>query len=356
MSRAPGWRLLLVTDAWTPQVNGVVRTWTQVREQLSRFGIATETIHPGLFPTLPAPRYPQIRLACTTPGAVGARIREALPAAVHLATEGPLGLCARAWCLRHGVPFTTSYHTQFPLYLRRYFGVPVGLSRRVIRWFHAPAAATLAPTPSVVAELQSWGVSNAVPWCRGVDAERFRPGGDALAALPRPRFLYAGRIAAEKNIEAFLRCDLPGCKVVVGDGPLRARLERRHPEVHWRGFRFGEALAAHYAGADVLVFPSRTDTFGLVILEANACGTPAAAHPVTGPIDVVVEGVNGALDPDLRTAALRALELPRERCVAHAATHSWRRTAEILLDHLQPHPDPMAPPAAPAAALLKGVR
>jgi glycosyltransferase involved in cell wall biosynthesis len=257
--------------------------------------------------------------------------------AVHIATEGPIGFEARRRCESRGIPYTTSYHTQFPEYLKQYFGLPRRITWRFMRWFHGGARATLAPTKRVTEQLHAQGIVGAVTWCRGVDTTLFRPiASDLFAHLPRPIHLYAGRVAREKNIDAFIDAPLPGSKVVVGDGPERARLERAHPEVRFAGYRFGDELAAHYAAADVFVFPSRTDTFGVVMLEANACGVPIAAYPVTGPIDVVREGVNGALDEDLAKAAARALQVPRASCLAHAASKGWRRVAEVLLAHLAP--------------------
>lgn len=328
--------LLLATDAWRPQVNGVVRTWTEVIRELDGLGIGVEVVHPGLFRGIAAPRYPEIRLAAATAGAIGRIVDRCRPSFVHIATEGPIGAAARRFCRRGRRPFTTSYHTQFPQYLRRYFGIPTGVTWRFIRWFHGPAARTLVPTRAVERELHAHGLTNALTWCRGVDTATFRPLPPAVTDLPRPVFLYAGRVAPEKNIEAFLDADLPGSKLVVGDGPARAALERRYPGVRWAGYKFGDALAAHYASADVMVFPSRTDTFGVVILEANACGVPVAAFPVTGPIDVVQQGTTGWLDENLATAARKALEVPRDGCIAYAAANSWRRCAEMLRDALVP--------------------
>lgn len=327
-------RLLLVTDAWVPQVNGVVRTWQQTIRELEAMGHSVEVVHPGLGRTVAAPRYPEIRLSLAPWRSVAAAMERGFDA-LHIATEGPLGLEARRRCLSRGLPFTTSYHTQFPAYMKRYFGLPEGVTWRFMRWFHGRAEATLAPTRTVTEQLQVRGIERAVTWCRGVDTTAFRPiSTDLFSGLPRPIHLYAGRVAREKNIGAFIDAALPGTKVVVGDGPERARLERAHPTIVFAGYRFGDELAAHYAAADVFVFPSRTDTFGVVMLEANACGIPVAAFPVTGPVDVVTEGVNGALDEDLAAACARALQVPRESCLAHARNQSWRRVAEVLLANL----------------------
>ncbi len=339
-------RIALATDAWSPQVNGVVRTWTRVIAELEAVGHEVRVMHPGLFRTVAAPRYPEIRLAVLPGRGVARILNECQPDAVHIATEGPIGMAARAWCRRRSLPFTTSYHTQFPHYLRAYFGLPTAITWRFVRWFHGGAVRTLAPTRGVAEELRRRGVDGATEWCRGVDTTLFRPVAPALPDLPRPVFVYAGRVAVEKNIDAFLKCPLPGSKLVIGDGPARAALQRRHPSVHWAGYRFGEELAAYYACGDVFVFPSRTDTFGIVMLEANACGLPIAAFPVTGPIDVVVQGVSGVLDEDLRSAALRALDVPRESCIEYAKTHSWQRCAEVALRAMAPFDSPKATHAA----------
>lgn len=343
-SLRPGDRVLLATDAWRPQVNGVVRCWESVVAELAGMGHEVHVLHPGLFRTVAAPRYPEIRLAIL-PGRRLRREADALrPDVVHIATEGPIGLACRAWCRRRGLPFTTSYHTQFPMYLERYFRIPASLTWRGVRWFHGPAEAVLVPTEQVRGQLAQHGLPQAKTWSRGFDRTVFHPGPwadpeiarDPFAAFERPVMLCAGRVAPEKNIEAFLELDVPGTKVVVGDGPARRGLERRHPKVRFLGYRFGEALGRHYAAADVLVFPSLTDTYGVVMLEANACGTPVAAFPVTGPIDVVVPGRNGWLDERLAVAVAKALEVPRERCLAHAAGHTWRKTAEALLESVVP--------------------
>ena len=329
-------RILLATDAWSPQANGVVRTWQQTIRELEAMGHAVEVLHPGLGRTVAAPRYHEIRLSLAPWRIVGAAMERPFDA-VHIATEGPIGFEARRRCESRGIPYTTSYHTQFPEYMKRYFALPPAVTWRFMKWFHGGARATLAPTQQVTEQLRAHGIARAQTWCRGVDTELFRPRATSLfAELPRPVHLYAGRVAREKNIDAFVTAPLPGSKVVVGDGPERARLERSHPEVRFAGYRFGEELAAHYAAADVFVFPSRTDTFGVVMLEANACGVPIAAYPVTGPIDVVREGVNGALDEDLVAASARALAVPRASCLAHARTQGWRRVAEVLLAHLAP--------------------
>ncbi|MFT3978704.1 MAG: glycosyltransferase family 1 protein, partial [Sphingomonas bacterium] len=282
-------RIAIVTDAWAPQVNGVVRTLESVTRELRAMGHEVGVIAPDGFRSLPCPTYPEIRLALAGPRAVGGRIAEFGAEAVHVATEGPLGVAARRWCVARGRPFTTAYHTQFPDYVAARTGANPEWVWRYIRWFHAPAQGILASTPTIEAVLAAHGLTQVRRWGRGVSAE-FRPHGrlDAMiAALPRPIMLYVGRVAVEKNVAAFLSADHPGSKVVIGDGPARAALETRYPGAHFLGPRFGGDLAAAYRTADVLVFPSRTDTFGLVMIEAMACGTPVAAYPVTGPLDVL---------------------------------------------------------------------
>jgi len=329
-------RIALVTDAWLPQINGVTTTLAHCKDELVRRGCTVEVLSPDRFRTIPCPRYPQIRLAIGAGRQVRELLREHRPDAIHIATEGPLGIAARRFLGRRGIPFTSAFHTRFADYLRVYAGVPVALTLRLQRWFHGRARRTLVPTASLKRELEGRGFANLVEWVRGVDTALFRPRDEEFYGLPRPIFLSVGRVAAEKNLAAFLALELPGSKVVVGDGPARATLERRHPEVRWAGFRVGEDLARHYAGADVFVFHSRTDTFGVVMLEANACGLPVAAYPVGGPLDVVQPGLTGVLDEDLGAACRAALELDRGACRRHAEALSWQRCAEILRDNLAP--------------------
>jgi glycosyltransferase involved in cell wall biosynthesis len=327
-------RISLVTDAWLPQINGVTTTLTRCRDRLVEGGHRVDVISPDLFRNVPCPRYPSIRLAVWPGRRVGRLLDGHRPQAIHIATEGPLGIAARLYCGRRRLPFTTAFHTRFPEYLRVYAGVPPRWSYRGLHWFHDAAERTLVPTETLKSELEAHGFGHLVRWVRGVDTDLFKPRSGDFYALERPIFLYAGRVAAEKNIAAFLELDVPGSKVVVGDGPARRRLEAAHPDVHWAGMRTGEDLARHYAGADVFVFPSRTDTFGVVMLEAFASGLPVAAYPVTGPIDVVEHGVTGILDEDLGAACRSALELDPADCRAHALTLSWDRCAEMLLDNL----------------------
>ncbi|MES2494853.1 MAG: glycosyltransferase family 1 protein [Pseudomonadota bacterium] len=331
-------RIAIATDAWAPQVNGVVRTLQAVTAELGAMGHEVCVIAPDQFRTIPCPSYPEIRLALTTRGGVGRRIAEFGAEAIHIATEGPLGLAARRHCLSRRLAFTTAYHTQFPDYVAERTGMPADWFWRYIRWFHEPSAAVLASTPSVEAILEARGIGPVRRWGRGVDLSLFRPdrpGHPDFADLPRPIQLYVGRVAVEKNIEAFLACDTAGTKVVVGDGPARETLSRSYPRVRFVGALHGEELASAYVGADVFVFPSRTDTFGLVMIEALACGTPVAAYPVTGPIDILDPSC-AAMDTDLAVAIDAALGCDRSVAAAYGATFGWRKSAEQFLNALVP--------------------
>ena len=355
-------RIVIVTDAWAPQVNGVVRTLEAVIAEVRAMGHEVEVISPEGARSLPCPTYPEIRLALMTPGAMGRRLEAFAPDAVHIATEGPLGVAARRWCTANSRAFTTAYHTQFPDYVAERTGADPEWIWRYVRWFHAPASAVLASTPSIEGALNAHGIHHVRRWGRGV-AGLFRPDGPRdprLETLSGPVLIHVGRVAVEKNIGAFLDADLPGTKVVVGDGPARAELEQRHPEAVFTGMLNGEALAAAYRSADALVFASRTDTFGLVMIEAMACGTPVAAYPVTGPIDVLTPEV-GAMDEDLGVAVAQALTRDRGACAAYGATFTWTASAREFLGALVPHRDgarfaaasvsSAAPPAAAVAAL-----
>lgn len=329
-------RIAIVTDAWTPQVNGVVRTLQTIRAELESMGHPVEVISPDLYGSIPCPTYPEIRLALVRASVVGQAIAAFRPDAVHLATEGPLCLAARRWCLRAKVPFTTAYHTHFPDYVAQRTGLPAAWFWRYIRWFHGPAQAVLVSTRSVRDQLRAHGLPNVRPWGRGVDLAAFTPQAPAPAAfagLARPILLYVGRVAVEKNISAFLAADHPGSKVVVGDGPARAALEKAHPDARFLGPLFGADLAGAYAGADAFVFPSRTDTFGLVMIEALACGAPVAAYPVTGPVDIVTPET-GALGEDLSAAIASALTKDRGACAAYGRSFSWDRSAREFLSGL----------------------
>jgi len=330
-------RILLATDAWAPQVNGVVNTLRNTIRVAERSGHAVEVIGPDRFRSVACPTYPEIRLALS-PFGLFARLAERFaPDAVHIATEGPIGMAARKFCMRERLGFTTAYHTRFPEYVHARIRLPLGLTYRWLRHFHSPAKAVMVATPAIRADLKRWGFRNLVTWTRGVDTDLFRPGPSIAKEWARPVFMYVGRVAVEKNIEAFLALDLPGTKVVVGDGPQRAALQRSFPATVFTGAKVGEELAAHFRSADVLVFPSRTDTFGLVLLEAMASGTPVAAYPVTGPIDVVADGQSGVLSHDLRAAALAALDLPRDVARQHALRFSWEHATAQFLGHLHPN-------------------
>jgi glycosyltransferase involved in cell wall biosynthesis len=331
-------RIAIATDAWYPQVNGVVTTLEKVGEQLETLGHRVLYVTPEPFLTIPCPSYRSIHLALFPGRGVARLLQEFNPDRIHIATEGPVGLAARAYCLRHGLRFTTSYHTQFPEYLRLRAPIPIHWTYAWLRRFHGFAQRILVPTPSQQWRLIEHGFPNVVVWSRGVDAGLFRPRPKGVIAAPRPVSMYVGRIAVEKNIEAFLSLDLPGSKFVVGDGPALPTLRRKYPEVYFVGYKRGRELATYLADADVFVFPSRTDTFGLVLLEAMACGVPVAAYPVTGPIDVVVPGETGVLSEDLRQAVLKALKLESATCVEHARAHSWQRCAEVFLFYLEPNP------------------
>ena len=317
-------RILIVSDAWFPQVNGVVRTLSVVTEKLRAMGDTVEVIGPDRFRSIPTPGYAEIRLAIAPKRKLARLVADFRPEVIHIATEGPLGWAMRSLCRRNHWPFTTAFHTRFPEYLEARTGIPADWSWRVMRRFHEAGDGTFAATTSLRQELTRRGFTKLRPWTRGVDLDKFRPGeGDPWAGLQRPIFLYAGRVAIEKNIEAFLALDLPGSKVVIGGGPALEGLKQKFPQVTFTGYRENGALARSYAGADVFVFPSRTDTFGLVLLEALASGTPVAAFPVTGPIDVVTDARVGALNEDLRTACLKALDCDRTACREHAEAWSW---------------------------------
>ncbi len=331
-------RIAIVTDAWTPQVNGVVRTLTAVVEIIRGDGHAVEIVSPDRFASIPCPSYGEIRLALPGPGSVGRMLADFAPDAIHIATEGPLGVAARRWCVSRGRPFTTAYHTQFPDYAAARTRMPADWFWRYMRWFHRPAAAVLAATPTLRRSLETRGIGPLRPWGRGVDLSLFSPDAPpppAFRDLPRPIQLYVGRVAVEKNIGAFLDTRHPGSRVVVGEGPALAALAQRHPDALFMGALSGEALAGAYAGADVFVFPSRTDTFGLVMIEALACGTPVAAFPVPGPQDVLTART-GAMDAALDRAIARALRLDPADCVAGARRFTWRRSADEFLDALVP--------------------
>ncbi|HEX7028142.1 MAG TPA: glycosyltransferase family 1 protein [Gammaproteobacteria bacterium] len=329
-------KLLIISDAWEPQTNGVVTTYKNMHRELNELGLEVEIIHPGLFHSIPCPGYAEIRLSMNT-WRMGAMIERSDADFIHLAVEGPLGLAAKRYLDKRDLRYTSSFHTRFPEYVTERFPfIPLDPGYKFMRWFHAKSSNILVTTPSMKQNLEKYGFDRMTIWGRGVDTEIFKPNGKTSLNPEYPTFLYAGRVAAEKNIEAFLRLDLPGRKVVVGDGPSRLALERKYPAAQFLGYKFGADLAEQYANADVFVFPSKTDTFGLVMLEAMACGTPVAAFPVPGPIDVITSGVTGILSEDLQSAALEALKLKHEDCREHALTRSWRACAQIMLKNLVP--------------------
>ena len=327
-------RILIATDAWRPQVNGVVRTLTSLERSASALGAHIDFLTPEGFPSVGVPTYPGLRVALPNRREIAARIEAASPDAIHIATEGPVGWAARAYCRRRKLAFTTSYTTRFPEYIAVRSIIPAALSYAVLRHFHAAGAMTMVATGSLYNELGARGFRRLGFWGRGVDTELFNPNSPAELDLPRPIFMTMGRVAVEKNIEAFLSLDLPGSKVVVGDGPQKAALEQKYPDVKFLGEKTGADLTAHLAAADVFVFPSRTDTFGVVQLEALACGTPVAAFPVTGPLDVIADHPVGALDEDLGRACLRALEMSRDACRNFAIERSWENSARQFIGNL----------------------
>ncbi len=338
-------RILLVTDAWEPQVNGVVRTLANTMRELQAMGCEIEVISPADYPrTVPLITYSEIRLALGARDDVEDRFLSFAPDAVHIATEGTLGWDARHVCLKHKFPFTTSYHTQFPEYVTaRFWWIPLWAGYRYMHAFHDKSGRVMVATPTMMDQLRLQGFRNIALWSRGVDVELFHPSkrgadGGVFKDLPKPIFVYVGRVSVEKNIEAFLKLDLPGSKVIVGDGPAREELTAKYPQAHFVGSKFGEELARHYADADVFVFPSFTDTFGLVILEAAATGTPVAAYIAPGPKDILPNTGAGVVDNDLRKACLEALNLKREDARALAERYSWRACAEDFRRNLEPLP------------------
>jgi glycosyltransferase involved in cell wall biosynthesis len=330
-------KVLIVTDAWLPQTNGVVRCLEAVGRELVRIGHEVSYLTPEGFWTFPLPTYPEIRLSIVTPPTIAAFVDRQAPDHIHIATEGPLGLIARLICLEQGLAFTSSYHTRFPEYVAARMPIPTEWTYAFLRWFHGAAAATLVPTASMRDELQLRAFTGLRTWTRGVDHARFAPGEKTwFSGLPGPHLLHVGRVSVEKNVEAFLRLDVPGTKIVVGDGPQRAELEARYPEALFLGLRTGAELSAIYRSADVFVFPSKTDTFGNVMIEALASGLPVAAFPVTGPRDVLTDPAAAAMDEDLARAVTQALTLDRAAARAHALTFTWETCAEIFLDTLVP--------------------
>ena len=329
-------RIAIATDAWSPQVNGVVTTLGQTRDELTAQGHTVLMITPEGRRTMPCPTYPEIRLTLFAGRKIARELDAFEPDCVHIATEGTIGLAVRRYCIRRKIPFTTAYHTQFPEYVRARFPIPIRFTVWLLRWFHGPAVRTMVPTESIQKVLQDRRFENVVIWSRGVLTDVFNQEDPVAYEWPGPRWVYIGRVAVEKNIEAFLDLDLAGSKIIIGDGPDRERLASTYPECHFLGYKFGRELARHLAGCDVFVFPSKTDTFGIVMLEAMACGLPVAAYPVTGPIDVIRQGETGVLDDDLGRACKAALELDPEACRRFAETRSWRRSTEQFVSNLAP--------------------
>ena len=339
-------RILVATDAWHPQVNGVVRTLSMVAETSKSLGVEISFLTPNSFRSFPMPSYRELSVAMPSPHKIARLIGDARPDSIHIATEGPIGFLVRRYCRKQGLPFTTSFHTRFAEYISARLPIPESWIWPILRAFHRPSQAVMAATPGLAAELRTRGFGNVVLWPRGVDTALFRPRNVDLG-LPRPVFLSVGRIALEKNLEAFLDLDLPGSKVIIGDGPARASLARKYPQAIFLGARQGEALAEAYAAADVFVFPSKTDTFGLVLLEALASGLPVAAFPVPGPRDVIGEAPVGILNDDLRLACLAALRISPQACLEFAANHTWEASSRAFIENVRnfcganPHREPL---------------
>lgn len=335
----PAMKVLIATDAWYPQVNGVVRTLTSLARAARELGVAIDFLSPEGFPSFPVPTYSELRLALPSRGGIARRIEKANPDSIHIATEGPIGHSVRAHCIRNGRPFTTSYTTRFPEYISARTPLPESWVESwvyaALKRFHSAAHTTMVATPSLMSELRQRGFSNLGMWTRGVDTTLFHPDRAIDLGLPRPIFVTVGRVAVEKNLEAFLSLDLPGTKVVIGSGPQEAELRRKYPEAKFFGLLENGILAAHLAAADVFVFPSLTDTFGVVQLEALASGVPVAAFPVTGPKDVIANNPIGALNDDLRIACLEALDASKEECRAFALNRSWDNSARQFVGHMR---------------------
>lgn len=333
-SKASRIRLAVVTDAWKPQVNGVVTTLSKTTETIQHQGHDVLVINPSDCNTIPCPTYPEIRLALKPKTHVYKQIDEFQPTHIHISTEGPLGLAARKYCIKNHLAFTTSYHTQFPEYIRERFPIPLTISYKFFKHFHSKATRTMVGTPHQRKILEDRGFKNLSLWTRGVDTATFKPGDKNLVPYQHPIWIYVGRVAVEKNIEAFLSLDIPGTKVVIGDGPATAELRSKYSNVKFEGYKFGAELAAHIASGDVFVFPSLTDTFGVVMLEAMACGLPVAAFPVTGPRDVVRNGKTGILHENLKTACNEALKLNPQDCLDQANEYTWEQATLQFINNL----------------------
>ncbi|HXD89392.1 MAG TPA: glycosyltransferase family 1 protein [Urbifossiella sp.] len=331
-------RILIATDAWHPQVNGVVRTLETTASHLRDFGHVVEIVEPGPFASVAVPFYPEIAVACPRPGRIYDRVRRFRPDHVHIATEGPIGLMVRRYCQMRHWRFSTSYHTRFPEYLRRLAGVPERGTYRFLKWFHGGSSSLMVATPSLAKELQSRGFQAPLRrWSRGVDLGVFYRRSKPEVPYARPVLLYVGRISHEKNIEAFLKLKTAGTKLLVGDGPARSEFERRYPDAIFLGYRRGADLGELYATADLFVFPSITDTFGIVVIEALASGLPVAAFPVTGPIDTLTRAELGALDADLGEAVRRALAHGNPiACAAEGRSYTWENCTRQFEANLVP--------------------
>jgi glycosyltransferase involved in cell wall biosynthesis len=327
-------KILIVSDAWLPQINGVVRTYSTIIKILEEMGHEVKMITPDLFRTIPCPTYPEIRLAINPSKKISQTIDALKPNAIHIATEGPLGISARRYCGKHKKSLTTSFHTKFPEYIQTRFYIPTAFTYRLIRWFHSLSTHIMVATDSLYQELEGRGFKNLVYWRRGVDVELFRPQSKDFLSDPRPISLYVGRVSVEKNLEAFLKLDLPGTKYVVGEGPQLESLRAKYPQVKFVGAKKGQELSNYYAAADVFVFPSLTDTFGLVVLEALASGVPVAAYPVVGPRDIIEGSGAGCLDEDLKTAVQNALTISPQVCRDHALKYSWQVSAQQFVKNL----------------------
>jgi glycosyltransferase involved in cell wall biosynthesis len=327
-------RIAIPTDAWHPQVSGVVTKFVRMACEIEQMGHKVLFVTPDMFKTVPCPTYPQIRLALN-PRKRTAKLLDAFaPDYIHLATEGPIGLAARAYCLERNYPFTTSYTTRFPEYIRLRFPVPLRLSYSVFRWFHSASSGVMVSTPAMMRELAGWGFKNLVQWTPGVDTTLFSPEKKMLLSDERPILTFVGRVAVEKSIEEFLDLNLGGTKYIVGDGPDFSRLKAKYPEARFVGFKSGEELAGYFASSDVFVFPSRTDTFGLVILEALASGVPVAAYPVRGPMDILRQGETGVMEESLGEAVLKAFTIDRSKCREYALSHGWEESTRDFISNL----------------------
>jgi glycosyltransferase involved in cell wall biosynthesis len=329
-------KIALISDAWMPQINGVVTTLTNTIKALERLGHDVKLFTPDLFKNYPCPGYPDVRLAFLCGPTLRPLIKAFKPDALHLVTEGPVGYAARRYCQAFGYRYTSSYLSQYPDYLNLRIGFPKLISAAYLRWFHSDSANIMVTTPTLEQELRGKGYQNLVRWSRGVDTDLFKPWPKDFINDPRPIFLYTGRVAIEKNIEAFLKLDLPGTKYIVGDGPHKEILAIKYPDARFVGYQQGENLARFMAAADVFVFPSLTDTFGVVLLEALACGVPVAAFPVQGPIDVITDSRVGILSDDLHHAAMTALSLNPTDCQRYAMQYTWETCSQQFVENLIP--------------------